>query len=714
MNMATEKSKPGKKREASRTAGEVTKTIPEQSPWLPPAIVAMITFVAFLPVLGNGFINYDDIDNLLENQNYRGMGWTELRWMFTTFHLSLYRPLTWLTLALDYFLWGMNPVGYHLTSLLFHTANAVLFYFVSLRLLRLALPEAALSAELPLRVAAGFSALFFSLHPLRVEAVAWASARNDVVSALFLLSTILCYLHAVKDVETNSRYWRWMMVTWVVYCLSLLAKPIGMTLPVILLVLDIYPLKRLGGRAGQWFQSETRRIWWEKVPFLVLSLAAGVLALLAKQASQAMHGFEKFNLAYRSAQAFYGLVFYLRKTVMPFGLSPLYQLPVNPDPWDWPFVLSGCFVLITSVVLFVARHRWPAELASWVCYAALLSPVLGFAQFGPQMAADRYSYLSCLAWAVLAGGGAFYAWELRMSGGISGRTFVLAKWLALALLMALGALTWRQVQFWHDSERLWKHALAIDPRSSFAYNNLAAAMDKEGRRREAIEYYRKAVEFDPEFVHGHFNLANTLARADNLDDLDEAIQHYRIALKIDPSAPAQVHHNLANVLARRGDLEGAIQDYRTALKMDPSYAAAHNNLGNVLAKRGELDEAIQEYRKAAELSPKESEPYFNLGNIMVRERRLEEAVEYFQQAIKANPDYAEAHHNLGRVLAAQGKLDEAIDHFKQAMRIQPEFAEAYESLAVALAEQGRGNEAIRYHYEAMRILNLNPETRKKP
>jgi len=225
--------------------------------YLLPSLVALITFVVFSPALRNGFVNWDDLETLVENENFRGLSLSHLRWMFTTFHLGHYQPLSWLTFSLDYLLWGMNAFGYHLTNILFHSANAVLFYFLTLRLLAVAAPTSKITL---LKLGAGFSALLFAIHPLRVESVAWATERRDVLSAFFLLLTVLCYLKAASSEMNHKGARPWMIMSTALYVLSLLAKATGMTLPLVLLLLDVYPLGRLGG-ARRWFGVDARRVW---------------------------------------------------------------------------------------------------------------------------------------------------------------------------------------------------------------------------------------------------------------------------------------------------------------------------------------------------------------------------------------------------------------------------------------------------------------------
>ena len=538
---------------------------------LVPCLIFALTVLTFSPVLQNEFVNWDDIENLLENPNYRGLGWIELRWMLTTFHMSNYRPLTWMTYGLDYLLWGMAPFGYHLTSLFLHAASAVVFYFVALRLLSLALPAAFSREEIAPRASAGLAALVFAVHPLRVEAVAWASARNDVLSGFLLLWTVLCYLRAVAPAQRHPIRRGWMISALGIYGLSLFAKGTGVVLPAALLVLDVYPLGRLGGAPGKWFELAARRVWWEKGPFLLLAAAAGLVALVAKHGAQAMRPLEQYGALPRLAQALYGLAFYLWKTMVPLNLSPLYPLPINLKPWDLTFLASGFVVLLCSVVFYLFRRRWPA---------------------------------------------------------------------------GLGALTWKQVSVWRDSETLWRYALDIGQESSFAQNNLGFALVHRGQLEESIGHFRQALRIDPAFAGAHSNLGFALA---GLGRVEEAIDHYREALRINPAHP-NGHNNLGVTLAGLGRAEEAMRHYREALRINPGHSNAHNNLGVALAGRG----------------------------------RLEDGVEHFREAVRINPAHAAAHNNLGYALLLQGKLEEAIAHFRQALRIQPGFAEAHENLRRAL------------------------------
>jgi tetratricopeptide (TPR) repeat protein len=670
-----------------------------------PAVIFVLTVLAYLPVLQNGFVNWDDESFLVNNFNYRGVGWQQIRWMFTTCYLSSCMPLTWVTYGLDYVFWGMNPRGYHLTSLLIHATNAVLFYFVSLRLLRLSMASSTVSWQLPIRLAAGSAALFFALHPLQVEVVAWTIGREMAVAGFFFFLTLLCYLKAAQNESQGVPRWRWMGAAWAFYAMSLLGKEVGMTLPFALIALDVYPLRRLGGGKGRWFGPQVRRVWGEKVPFLLLTLTAGVRAVLGKEGTGAVYHLAGYGLLPRVVQVLYSLAFYPWKTLVPLELSPLYPLHPFSGIWQPQWLLSGAFVFLLTAGFFFARRRWPGALAAWVFYAVLLLPVSGVVSFGPQLVADRFSYLPSLGWAVLLGAGLFYCWQLWLDTHVGLRTLVLTQSLAALLLFGFGVLTWQQTRIWQNSERLWRHALALDERSSFAHNNLALALAQRGGLEEAINHLRRAVEIDPAFVEARTNLGNFLA----LDGSpDAAIAHLREALKIDP-AFANAHNTLGNILIGRGETDQAIEHFRKALETNPKSAITYYNLGRALARRGDATGAIENYRKALELNPDDPDVHNNLGLVFQSQRKFPEAVDHFQNALRIDPRYARAYFNLGRIFAGQGRLDDAVESLRRALQLQPRAAEIHEQLARVLVQQGKKAEALEHYQEALKLVKLRRE-----
>jgi protein O-mannosyl-transferase len=638
------------RRRGARSTGHhehpaIVDVIERHGSWLLPVLLALVTFVAFLPTFDNGFVNWDDDANFLGNANYRGLGPPQLRWMLTTFLPGgHYIPLTWLTFGLDYVLWGMNPVGYHLTNLLLHVASVLVFYAVAVRLLAAASPAAsAVSAKL----GGALAAVFFAIHPLRVESVAWATERRDVLCGLFYLLAVLAYLRASEGGRADGQWrrpWYWAALGWA--ALALLSKSMAVSLPVVLLVLDVYPLARLGGgRAdgrGWWAWS----VWLEKVPFVLLSGAASVTAVVAMARNQAIAPIDTLSVVDRAAVSVYSLVFYLGKMAVPLHLSPLYALPQRVDPLSWPFLAAGAIAAALSVVAILWRRRWPGLLAVWVSYISILLPVLAIVQAGPQLAADRYTYLAGLGWALLVGGSLAAWWARAAPRHIQARRTAILAGAGLAVMASLGALTWRQVYVWHDPSTLWSHALATHP-SAIAHYNLGVFQLNRGDLASAMDHFREALAVKPSYAAAHNNLGVAFAQQ---GDLVKATAHFRQALAIEPD-DAETQGNLGNALARQGDLREAAIHLRRALALEPGDGEAHKNLGNVLAQEGRLDEALQEYREAVKVNPGDPEVYANMGMALSRQGRRAEAIEQFRRALTIQPGLREAQASLDELLA---------------------------------------------------------------
>jgi protein O-mannosyl-transferase len=670
--------------------------------YLIPGLVALITFVVFLPALQNGFVNWDDYENIVNNPHYRGLGWSQLRWMFTTFHHSLYRPLTWVSLGLDYILWGMNPRAYHLTSILLHAANAVLFFYLTQQLLTLRKRTVVPGRDLPVRIAAAFAALIFAVHPLRVEPVAWVSARNDLLSAFFFLLTVIFYLeYARRKVNDEYRYGHWFVAAVAACACSLLSKAGGITLPLVLLVLDVYPLGRLGKQG--WFGPAVRKIWWEKLPFFVLAVITGLAAVAAKYEAGALVSSESHDLADRIAQGLYGTTFYMVKTLLPTGLVPLYEFPSVFYVFNWRIILSASVFLLLSLAFFAARHRWPAGLTGWIVYLLLLAPVLGVAQAGPQLVADRYSYLSCMVWAILLAAVLLRLWRSR---SVSKALLI---GISLFTLFGLTVLTWKQTEIWHDTERLWNHALAVRP-SSFAYFHVAKLMAERGDLAEADKHLRHAAEINPKNDIIQSNLALVLARQGNLA---EATKHFHRALEINPKDPATLN-NMGITLAQQGKLDEAIQHFERALEIRPNDASGHTNVANVLLARGDLDGATKHLRVAIEIDPADADNQNSLAIVLAKRGNFVEATEYLRRVVELKPGDAAARNNLAITLSQQGQFGEAVQHFEEALRIEPNFAEAHAGLARVLAAQKKPEEAMRHYQEALKILRAQRKNETFP
>ena len=578
--------------------------------------IALAVVVVFLPALRNGFVSWDDQRNFLTNPHYRGLGPSNLAWMWSTFHLGHYVPLSWMTLGLDYELWGMNAAGYHATSVVIHAVDSVLVYFLARRLSSLATDTPATERPRRLDYAAAFAALAFALHPLRVESVVWITERRDVLSMFFYLATIMAWLRSIRSGELR---WYWGSVA--LFLCALLSKATAMTLPAVLLLLDVYPLRRLTSSTWRDVASPAiRRVYVELIPFGLLSLASIVLSIVALKPPA------QLPLGAKVAVSSFSLCFYLLKSFVPAGLSPLYEMPQHVDPSA--AVYLGCDLLAIALIAgaVALRKRWPGTAACFLGFVIISLPMLGFVQNGPQIAADRYTYHAAPALAILVGAALFLGDALPMWTRLAA---------AAGILAALSLATLRQTTVWHDSETLWTRVVALDPASGLGHSGLSSLFFEQDRIAEGFEHAKRAVEVSP-------NLA-------------------------------EAHNDLGVGLTRTGDPPAGIAEYRRSLELKPTNEEAENNWGIAEVQLGNLAAAMTHYTRAIELNPDYADAHVNIGNLLVREQRHDEAIPHYAAALRIRPDDADAHFNWGVALAQQGKYADAIAHFRSAVAIRPTF-----------------------------------------
>jgi tetratricopeptide (TPR) repeat protein len=610
--------------------------------WAWPALIVAFTLLSFSPVLGNDFVNWDDPFYFTSNLNYQGLTATHLRWMFTTLYMGHYQPLSWLTHAVVFALRGTDPRAFHGVNLLLHAANGVVLYGLIIALLREAWRDRAPLNRGRLRAAAAVGALFFTLHPLRVEAVAWAAERQEVLCTLFFLLSLRAYvqMHAARRCH---RQWRgWYMASIACFAFSLMSKAAGLLLPLVLVVLDVYPLQRLvGARTQRW------RLLVEKVPFLALAGGAAVLVYLAKQ-PQTVVPLTEHGVLERVMQAMYGLSFYLWKTLIPLRLSPLYPLPHPLHPARPVYVLSALVVVTITAGTIAARRRYPWALAAWLCYVAIVLPVLGLVQAGPQIAADRYTYLSCLTWSFLIAAG-LYRWRLiRQSGSAGWPLRPLATAVVAALLCVLGLLTRAQSGVWHDSLTLWTHVLQLEPDSEFAHHNRGQVRYMQGNTSGALADYDAAIRIDP--TRGHLFVSRGIARQ-AVGDLDGALADFNEAMRLEPN-DATAYSNRASVRYARGDTDSALSDLDTAIRLEPTYAQAYHNRGGVRYARGDVAAALADFDTALRLNPTYVRAYQQRAAIRQAQGNLSGAVSDFSAALQLTPPGTTLHATLATQLAA--------------------------------------------------------------
>ena len=532
-------------------------------------IIILITFLIYVPALKNDFVNWDDDVYVYKNNYIHSLQPQAIAWMLTAFHVGNWHPLTWLSHAADYAIWGLNPFGHHLSSIILHVLNTLLVFLLTLQLIRVAKKsDVTPSRSSPLSstsvqslIGAGITALLFGVHPLHVESVAWVAERKDLLCALFFLLTLCSYLFYTSSAHTKNRRF-WFTACLALTSAALMAKPMAVTLPLVLLLLDIYPLRRISSSTGA---GSNPRVLLEKVPFLLLSSISSILTVLAQHEGGAFKGLER-PLHLKLANALYAPFFYLAKMIWPGGLVPFYPFPKVLSSTDFTrYVISAILLVsITGVGIWAWKRGRPLFLNSWAYYLITLLPVVGIVQVGVQAAADRYTYLPSISIFLLAGLGISQlaaVWLRSKAMLMSGALIIV---LIFATLMQM---TLKQTAIWRDSETLWNHVIKSFP----------------GR------------------VHfAHFNLANDYMRK---KEYDKAIAEYETAIAILP-AYSKAINNLGNVYLNRGDYDKALEKYEKAIAIDPDVGEAHNNLGLVYYAKGKYGLAKNHIDRALALGYK--------------------------------------------------------------------------------------------------------------
>jgi tetratricopeptide (TPR) repeat protein len=656
-----------------------------------PALALLLfagTFGVYARVASHSFVSLDDDAFIFQNAALtRGLSWAGLRWAFTTGLHGNWTPVTWLSLLADFELHGLAPRGYLLENAGLHATASALLFLALLRMTR--------ATGRSLVVAA-----LFALHPLHVESVAWAAERKDVLSGVFFSWALLAHARAC-ELPTFARR----SATVCASAAGLLAKPMLVTLPFVLLLLDYWPLGRLCDRRERTRTVDPERMRAaivEKLPIFVLAAGISVLTFLAQQEAGAVASLDLLPFHVRAANALISYTEYLVQAVWPSRLAVFYPLiPSQLAPWK---VAGAALFLAGATALCIReRRRRPYAIVGWLWYLGMLIPVIGFVQVGLQARADRYTYLPLI--------GIFL-------GTVFGTTELAERWprlrpalpaLAAAVIVALAGATLHQLEFWRGSVPLFEHALAVTERNFIVHNALGKALGLEGRDEEAIAHYEEALRLRPEFAEGQFNLGNRLARVGREED---AIRHYEEALRLAPGF-VDAHFNLGNHLGRVGRVEEAMAHYKEALRLQPDFAAAHDHLGNLLASLGRTQEAFAEWRETLRIEPKFADAHYHLGSYLASQGREDEAISHYEEALRLNPGFAEGHQSLAEVLARRGRTREAIAHYEEALRLRPALAGAARDLAWLRATDPEasnrdGGEAVQLALQALVLDGMDP------
>jgi tetratricopeptide (TPR) repeat protein len=613
-------------------------------------MLAMVTTAVYLPVRHYQFVNYDDDVYVTLNPHiHHGLTRKAVEWSFAAGLLysspnaDYWRPLSYLSHALDIELFGFQPAGHHLMSVALHVAATVSLFWV-LQLMTGALWRSA------------FVAALFALHPLHVESVAWVAERKDVLSGLFFILTLGAYTRYSRKPSVSGY-----LLVLGLFVLGLMSKPIVVTLPLVLLLLDYWPLRRCAGpaKAEDYYRSDLRsqfpiqtvlRLVLEKLPFFVLAAGLSLFTFHSQKAVGAVSHLDQVSLSARIGNALVSYGAYLLNLFWPADLAVLYPYHLVLPAWQ----VWGSLVLLGGITVLVlaGARRCPWLPVGWCWYLGMLLPVIGIIQVGSQARADRYTYLSSIGlflmvvWTV---GELCPSWRHRK--GLLG--------VLMGLVVAIMTVcTSVQISYWRNSESLWMHALACTSDNAIAHDNFGSALFQKGRVDEAIAQYQTALQIEPGYTDAHNNLGEALFREGRVD---EATAQFQKALEIQPDY-VHAHYNLGIALDREGRLDEAIDQFRKTLEVLTDDLETHINLGIALAQKGLPDQAMVEFRKALEIEPDNPDAHNNLGNLLFLEGRVDEAITQYQTALQIKPGDASTRNNLEKALLQKGRWDERIAH----------------------------------------------------
>lgn len=726
-------------------------------------LLVALTVVVFWPVTRAEFLNYDDQDYVFENTRVlSGLSWENVLWAFTTTLTSNWHPLTWLSHMLDCELFGVRAGWHHAVNLALHAFNVALLFGVLLRLTASEIP--ADSAPTPAHAGAtgrdarvrfcscAFAAALFALHPLRVESVAWVSERKDVLSGLFFLLTLWAYArYAQKQSSVGSRGPRAdgivaggrraaldprllaldYSLALLFFALGLMSKPMLVTLPCVLLLLDYWPLRRLN---PPWIGRALWPLIREKIPFFALTAVSCVVTFVAQRAGGAVQPLETMPLAARIENALVSYARYLGKTLWPVNLANPY-----PHPGDWPTLpVVGSAALVAVLCLAAAwfGRRRRHLLVGWFWFFGMLIPVIGLVQVGAQAMADRYTYLPHIGLFLAA---AWSAGELARRRRALQTVFPLG---GAVVLIAYAVRTADQARLWRDSGTLFSHTVAVTPRNDIAWANLGNYYIETGQLDKGIEALLRALECarvsetsapsvrvalnDPagrartEERFFRVNPRRMVACAEVLNNLgtalsrkgqpDAAMQCFRAALELKPDHPLALH-NLAAELAARNRHKEALPLFERAVRVRPEHPGLRTALANALFRAGRIEEAFAQYREVLRLAPDDADAHHAMGLALAEQGQTTEAIAHFEAALRANPGLLEARNSLGSALLAAGRVEEAIRQLERLLQLMPAHHRAHDNLGVALASVGRLDEALEHLREAARLEPNNAGTR---
>jgi tetratricopeptide (TPR) repeat protein len=634
--------------------------------WLLVALLVLVTIALFWPATRFGFVNYDDNVYVTENPHVQGgLTWEGVKWaLFSTEQAAYWAPVMWLSHMLACQFFGLNPWGHHLVNVLLHSLNVALVFLLFRRL------SGATWRSF-------FVAALFGWHPLRVESVAWVAECKDMLSTFFGLLSLIFYVRFVQQQGARGKkqgapvslilspyFWSLFF-----FALGLMSKPMLVTWPFVMLLLDYWPLKRFPISD---FRFPIFRLVVEKLPFFALAAVMSTVTYITQKHGGAVMSIDNLPLDARCGNALISYCRYLEKLFWPANLAIFY-----PHRGYWPtgeVAAAGCLCAGMTALFLLVRRRYPFLLTGWLWFVGTLVPVIQLVQSGEQAMADRFSYIPSLGMAVLVVWGTYELIKRRQ------HRMMMSSLAGGAAVIVCFVLTQHQLGYWRDDETLFRHTLAVTKENYFAHKSLGDAFSEQGRFGEAMDQYQEAFRLNPQYADAHYNLGITLLKEGRID---EAINQFQEAIREKPNY-ADPHNNLGFCLDKKGQTDEAISQLQEAIRLKPDLAEAHYNLGTALGRKGQVDEAIHQFQEAVRLKPDYAEAHYNLGTALGMKGRIDEALIQYQEAVRLKPDYAEAHNNLGTILGRKGRVDEAIHQFQEAIRLKPDYAEARSNLARAL------------------------------
>jgi Flp pilus assembly protein TadD len=576
--------------------------------------LALATIAVYWPTVHHEFVKYDDDKYVTENPNVTGgISKQSVIWAFTGVHYHMWHPLTTLSHILDCQLFGLDSFRHHLVNILFHTVNVLLLFGVL---------KTATGAVWP----SAFVAAVFALHPVNVESVAWVAERKNVLSGLFWLLTMAAYIRYAKRPAVMNY-----LLVFLVFALAVMTKPVVVTLPFVLALLDYWPLHRTG-----W------RLVAEKLPLLLLSAGLSVITFAVQQSGAVVSDFGDVPLGFRAANAFVSYLTYIVKLFVPARLAVFYPHPFDAIP-IWKAAAAGLVLLAVSVLVFWFARGRRYLTVGWLWYIGTLVPVIGLIQAGAQARADRYCYIPYIGLFVML------AWGLAEVSEKWRYRKILLGVPAVVVLLALAAGSRLQLRHWRNNAALFEHTLRVTGNNYVMHNNYANILSDMGRLDEAVEHFYAALKLRPNSAEMHNNLANTLRK---LGKTDDAIAHYEKAIELKPAFEV-ARYNLASILAERGfglaklgKFDRAVEDYNKALEIKPDFTIAHGRLGLALAALGRTEEAIKEFQNVLNDRPDDAEMHFNLGFLYEKEGKIPDAITQYLRTLQIDPNYTKARQHL--------------------------------------------------------------------